>query len=183
MNPRTAAPHLYATVNLWFFCVAGVAFAADQVSKRLIESQLTNFSPAIPVVWHWLEILRTQNSGAAFSLLQSGGVLFGIVAVIVSGAILILAPVLPTHERLLRVSLGLILGGAVGNLIDRVRQGYVTDWIHFQIPEIGFDFPVWNVADGCVVIGVILMIILNIISDRRRKPPDIFDEHDKSPSV
>ena len=59
------------------------------------------------------------------------------------------------------------LGGAIGNLIDRVRQGHVTDFIHFQIPEISFDFPVFNVADSCIVVGVILLIGMNLL----RKEP------------
>ena len=81
---------------------------------------------------------------------------------IVSVLILYYGPRLPVKDWLSRVALGLQLGGAIGNLIDRFRIGVVTDFIHFQVPEINFDFPVFNVADSCIVVGVIILIVSSL---------------------
>jgi signal peptidase II len=70
-------------------------------------------------------------------------------------------------DRLSRIALGLQLGGALGNLLDRLRQGYVTDFIHFQIPEIGFDWPVFNIADSAIVVGVIALIVISLLRERK----------------
>lgn len=149
----------------------GVALAvlvADQVTKRVVEANLALYE-SIPVVGHYLSWTHTQNTGAAFSLLQGAGGLFVIIAVVVSAVIIYYAPRLPTWDWLSRVALGLQLGGALGNLIDRLRQGYVTDFIHFQIPEIGFDWPVFNIADSCIVVGVILLVALSVLREGKHK--------------
>jgi signal peptidase II len=61
------------------------------------------------------------------------------------------------------------LAGALGNLIDRLRQGFATDFIHLQIPQINFDWPVSNVADICIVTGVIVLIVNTLLQERREK--------------
>lgn len=151
------------------FGVAFAALVADQVTKRVVEANLALYE-SIPVVGHYLSWTHTQNTGAAFSLLQGAGGLFVLIAVVVSAVIVYYAPRLPTRDWLSRVALGLQLGGALGNLIDRLRQGYVTDFIHFKIPEIGFDWPVFNIADSCIVVGVVLLVALSVLREGRRKP-------------
>lgn len=142
--------------------VAAIGLLADIVTKRIVEANIPLYD-SIPVIPPFLSWTHIQNTGAAFSLFQNGGLFFIIVAVVVSCLIIFYAPRLPRQDWISRVALGMQLGGAVGNLIDRLRQGYVTDFVHFQIPQIGFDWPVFNVADSCVVVGVILLIAASFI--------------------
>ena len=121
---------------------------------------------------HWLTFTRTQNTGAAFSMFQNGGMLFVVIAAVVTAVIIYYAPRLPEQDWASRVALGLQMGGALGNVVDRLRQGYVTDFIHFQIPEINFDFAVFNVADSCIFIGVITLIALSYFRDGSGSAPE-----------
>ncbi|MGQ9814505.1 MAG: signal peptidase II [Candidatus Roseilinea sp.] len=150
------------------FIVALIALAADQTSKLLVQANipLGMTVPIAPLLTPYLTFTNVQNTGAAFSLFQNANWFFIIVATVVAALIVYYTPRLLPGDRLSRVALGLQLGGAVGNLIDRVRHGYVTDFIHFQIPEIGFDWPVSNIADICIVSGVILLIAWSVIQER-----------------
>ena len=140
----------------------------DQLSKRWVEANIPLGFTAIPVpaVSPYLTLTNTQNTGAAFSLFQNGGLFFIVVAIVVSALIIYYAPRLPAGDRISRVALGLQLAGALGNLIDRLRQGYVTDFIHLQIPQISFDWPVSNIADICIVSGVIILILSTLWRER-----------------
>ncbi len=141
--------------------IAAVAIGIDQVSKRLIEASMELYE-SIPLIGHWFGLTRTMNTGAAFSLFQNGGMIFIVIAAVVTGMILYYGPRLPEGDRASRIALGLQLGGALGNVIDRLRQGYVTDFLHLKIPEIGFDWPVSNFADVFIVSGVIVLIVLSL---------------------
>ncbi len=93
----------------------------------------------------------TVNSGAAFGILQARGLVFILVAVIVSVGIIISYRRVVVSPLLVRIGLGLVLGGAIGNLVDRMRLGYVVDFI-----DLGW-WPVFNLADSSIVIGVLLL--------------------------
>ncbi len=134
---------------------------ADQATKWIVEARMPLYD-SIPLIGHWFGFTHTKNYGAAFSLFQNGGMFFVVIAAIVSGLILYYAPRLPEHDWLSRVALGMQMGGALGNVIDRLRQGYVTDFLHFKVPEINFDFPVFNVADSCIFIGVVILILMSL---------------------
>ncbi|MGL4609305.1 MAG: signal peptidase II [Trueperaceae bacterium] len=109
-----------------------------------------------------------QNTGAAFGMFQNGTLALGILSAVVSFAILIyLIMQGSTMPVLQRYALASILAGAVGNMIDRFRLGYVIDFIHFNVP--GFSFPVFNVADSCVVIGAILLVGSSLFSPSKPK--------------
>jgi signal peptidase II len=138
---------------------------ADQATKWIVEDRIP-LNTSMPVIGHWFAFTHTQNFGAAFSMLQNGGFFFVIVAAIVSAVILYYAPKLPESDWISRVALGLQMGGALGNVVDRLRQGYVTDFLHFKIPEIGFDFAVFNLADSCIFVGVVILIATSLIRDR-----------------
>ena len=118
--------------------------------------------------WEWLEpyarIIHWDNSGAAFGMLQGYGGVFTILAILVSIGIIYYYPRLDPHDWPMRVILGMQLGGALGNLVDRlVRDGRVTDFI-----SIG-TFPVFNVADSCITVGTILLISLVWYRDIQEK--------------
>jgi len=141
--------------------LAAAAIAVDQVSKWLVEAGMELYE-SIPLIGHWFGLTRTMNTGAAFSLFPNGGMIFIVIAAVVTGMILYYGPRLPESDRASRVALGLQLGGALGNVIDRLRQGYVTDFLHLKIPEIGFDWPVSNFADVFIVSGVVMLIVLSL---------------------
>ena len=152
--------------------VAAVALAVDQLTKRLVEATIPLGFTIAPIqfISPYLTLTNVQNTGAAFSLFQNGRTFFIIVAIIVSALIIYYAPRLPSGDWVSRLALGLQLAGALGNLFDRLRQGFATDFIHLQIPQIGFDWPVSNVADICIVSGVILLIVTTLLQERREKP-------------
>jgi len=151
--------------------VAAIALAIDQLTKRWIEATIPLGFTVAPIqfISPYLTLTNVQNSGAAFSIFQNGRVFFIIVAFIVSILIIYYAPRLPAGDWVSRLALGLQLAGALGNLIDRLRQGFATDFIHLQIPQIGFDWPVSNIADICIVSGVIILIISTFMQERREK--------------
>ena len=109
-----------------------------------------------------------QNTGAAFGIFQDGTLPLGILSAIVSTAILIYLIVRGKRiPGLQRYAIAGILAGAIGNMIDRFRLGYVIDFIHFNIP--GFSFPVFNVAGSCVVIAAILLILSSLFTPNQPK--------------
>jgi signal peptidase II len=140
---------------------AGVLLVVlDQLSKHWIAQNLTLDGNPIPIFGHVLELLYVQNTGVAFSMLSGNAVLFLFIAVAIGVIGWMYWRMRENGSLLLKLSFGLILGGAVGNLIDRVTHGYVVDFIHFQIPPDIFNFAVFNVADSGISIGVVLLAFL-----------------------
>ena len=146
------------------FLVMSVVLLADYASKVVVENNLalnTTWAP-IPELAQFFRFTHVSNTGAAFGLFPSGSLLFAIVAIVVSIFIIIYNQVLPARHQLYRVALGLQLGGAIGNLLSRVRLGHVTDFLDFG------PWPVFNVADLCVVTGVIMLGFLMLMEERQR---------------
>ncbi len=133
-----------------FFLVAGFVLAFDQLTKAAVRDWL-----AIGESWPsdgWLvKITHVTNSGAAFGILEDAALFLTITAVIAIGAIVFYYLFLPLEHGLLRVAMGLLLGGAAGNLVDRVRFGHVTDFIDFP------RYPEFNVADSSIVIALFVI--------------------------
>lgn len=136
-----------------FYLVALAVFVLDQATKAWLRSALAlgDSVPVLPGVFH---ILHTRNTGAAFSLFQ------GATPLLVATAIIVIAGLVVAQRRageqlppLLGFALALPLGGAFGNLADRLRQGYVTDMFDFRL----INFPVFNVADSAITIGIVLL--------------------------
>ena len=150
---------------LWL-ALAGVLLALDLWTKHLASQNLELFRPV--VVTSWLNLTLAHNQGAAFSLLADAGGwqrwFFTGVALIVSGVLLVWLKRLPNSARLLPVAIVMVLAGALGNMIDRIRQGYVVDFIdvHYQ----GWHWPAFNVADMVIVTGVILLLLEGFIPRR-----------------
>ncbi len=128
---------------------AGTIVVLDQVTKRLAEYYLLQRPDgSISIVGELLRLTYVANRGAAFGILQNQGILFVIVGIAVIGAILVSYRYFPKMSLLLNIAIGLQLGGAIGNLMDRIRFGYVVDFIDVAI------WPVFNVADSAIVVGV-----------------------------
>ncbi len=145
--------------------IAGFIVLADQWTKYLVRTLIPLGESWTP--WLWLEpyarIVHWQNTGAAFGMLQGFGLVFTILAFVVAIVILYYFPRVARSEWLIRLAMAMQLGGAVGNLIDRLTQGTVTDFV-----SVG-TFAVFNIADACISIGTVLLILAVWLSERREK--------------
>jgi signal peptidase II len=148
------------------FLIVGFILIADQLTKSWVRSSLALGETWAPIasLADFVRIVNWYNTGVAFGMLQGRGYMFAILAVIVSGVILYYYPRIPSSDRLLRLALSLQMAGALGNLIDRLTQdGRVTDFIWIG------NFPVWNIADASITIGVGVLLLSVWIQDRRQK--------------
>jgi signal peptidase II len=168
-NPRWFGLSAGAANWLW---LSVIVIAADQWTKYLITDSYEEFEGFVllPV----LEIIRLHNEGAAFSMLSNAGGwqrwLFTALALVVSAVILIWLRRLPGEgKKLLAAGLSLVLGGALGNVIDRVVWGHVIDFIRVHYDPWSFDFPAFNVADSAITVGAILLILENLLDHARAK--------------
>ncbi|WP_298402931.1 signal peptidase II [uncultured Chloroflexus sp.] len=136
--------------------VAALAVALDQASKRWIVVTLgpETMTRFIPLIGDDVRLAYSHNTGIAFSLFQGKSDMLTIVAlVIITGAIYLYVTQLPNRRRLVQIAMGLILGGALGNVIDRIRLGYVVDFI-----QVGW-FPIFNLADSAITVGAVLLML------------------------
>jgi signal peptidase II len=149
-----------------FLLIAALLVALDQATKLWAQSTFPLGGEGLYVgLGFYLTYVR--NTGAAFGILQNGTLLLGILSAVVSVLIaLYLWRKAARMGAVQRAALTLILAGALGNMVDRFRLGYVIDFIHFQVP--GFSFPVFNVADSCVVIGAGLLLLSSFLEGRSR---------------
>lgn len=145
--------------------VAGLLLVLDQWSKIWVRANLEKYV-FYPIIGEWFGWQHVDNFGAAFGLFQRLGPLLLVFAPAVAIAILIYVRWVPTHKRLLLVLLGMQMAGALGNWIDRARQGFVTDFIRMGIPNV-YIWPNYNVADISIVLGVIGLAIYIIVEDVR----------------
>jgi signal peptidase II len=140
---------------------------ADQLTKALVVANLSLGEKA-RVLGDVVQIWHAQNRGAAFSLFQGGTAVFVVVSILSIGMVAYFHRTMRARSPWLHVVLGVILGGTLGNFIDRLRQGYVTDWLSVGIGDTRW--PTFNVADSSVVVGIgILVIYLFLTSPDRRE--------------
>ena len=135
-----------------------VVFVLDRITKILVESNLPQ-GASVDVVGPWLRISHVTNSGAAFGLLPERTTLLSILSVLAVGAIVFYYRRLAADSRLIAATLGMQLGGAFGNLVDRIGRGYVVDFVDVGIPN-GPRFWSFNVADSSIVVGIIAVTAL-----------------------
>lgn len=142
--------------------LAIVVVILDQFTKYIASTSLELYqSVTVMPMFNWT--LR-HNTGAAFSFLADAGGwqrwFFAVIAVLVSVVIVLWIKRLEQHEKWQAIALALILGGAIGNVTDRIWLGYVVDFIHVYYQQ--WDFPAFNIADSAITIGVIMIIIDSI---------------------
>lgn len=148
---------------LVFWLVVILTVTIDQATKAAVTVNLEH--QAMSLIPGVIDIVYVENTGAAFSIGQGAGLIFIIVAVaFLVGAMFVVwnKPDLPMG---LVVSIGLVAGGGMGNMVDRLMEGYVTDFIATRF----IDFPVFNVADMCVTVGVFATVIGYWVWDSRRE--------------
>jgi signal peptidase II len=151
-----------------FLTAMGTGLVLDQATKIWIDASLT-YADRIPVIEGFFYITHVRNPGAAFSLFADGPAEFRLTFFIVAtllaiGVILSFFKRLAPGDRLSALALGLILGGAVGNLIDRVTRGEVVDFLHFRLWG-GYSWPDFNLADSLIVVGVALLVLELLASE------------------
>lgn len=133
--------------------MAAMVIILDQFSKRIIEVALPLYEiwAPIPALEPVFRITHVPNTGTAFGLFPTGSLFFAAMAVVVALALIFYNYMLPAGHRVLRLALGMQLGGAIGNLLDRMRLGHVTDFLDFG------PWPVFNLADTAIVAGAVLL--------------------------
>lgn len=140
-----------------------VCIIIDQIIKVVITTNV-EFAHSINVVNNFFRITYLQNTGAAWSILSGNRILLIIVTIIALGIIYYVFLKNKKIKNYESILLGLLLGGIIGNLIDRVRFGYVIDYLDFNI--FSYHYPVFNFADICIVISIIILVIISLKEDK-----------------
>ena len=150
------------------FITIAIVLTADFLLKTWVVNTLPlgrSVQP-IPALAPYFQLTYSQNTGAAFGFLPQAGDLFMVIGPIVVIAMLYFFPHVPEDGVLTRFAIGLICGGALGNATDRLRFGFVVDFIHYQIPPLISN--VSNLADHAIVLGVILIFVESWLLDRHK---------------
>lgn len=149
-----------------YYLIAFFVIALDQVTKWMVVKQM-EIGESIEIIPNFLYITSHRNRGAAWGILQGQMWFFYIITVIVIIALVLYIRRLKREERMFGIALGLMLGGAIGNFIDRVWRKEVVDFINTYI--FTYDFPIFNVADSALVIGVGLIFVLTLFEGKTTK--------------
>jgi len=149
---------------LVFFVTAGLVVVVDQLAKAWL---VANVSPGdvVNVVGDYLRLVLHQNSGALFGLFRDNALLFGIVSLGVVG-LLVAYHARAGRSLYLSLALGLLLGGAIGNLLDRLRLGYVVDFVDIGIGDLRFF--TFNVADAAISTAIVMLVGAALIPSLQR---------------
>ena len=144
--------------------VAAVVFVLDRITKGFVVANVP-LHTSREMLGDWLRITHTQNSGSAFGLFQERTTILSILSIVAVGAILYYYRAIAARSPLLAATLGMQLGGASGNLVDRLGQGYVVDFVDAGVGSVRF----WafNVADSSIVVGIFLISGLLWLEERK----------------
>ncbi len=159
------------------FLVVVIIIGVDQWTKALVVEKLSppETGPIIHLIGQYLLLFYIRNNGVAFSLFANSAVLIGLIIIAIGVISYMYARMLNSGSLAIKLIFGLIVGGALGNIIDRVRHaGYVVDFIAFRIPQINFYFAIFNIADAAISVGVFLLFVTLLLSSFRhpRATPD-----------
>ncbi len=166
------APVLFQSkmVFIWLL-ISALIVVLDLWTKNIATQNLTLYRPV--ELTSWLNMTLAHNYGAAFSFLSDAGGwqrwLFTGLAVAVTGVLLVWLLRLAATEKLTAVALSLIIGGAIGNLVDRIKHGYVVDYIDVYYRD--WHWPAFNLADSAITCGVILLLLDGLILSSSKRPP------------
>jgi len=140
---------------LYVLIIPAVIIALDQLTKGLVRQNLALGESWMPLDWlaPYARVLHWYNTGIALGLFQGGGFIFILLPVVIVVGIIVYFSRVPDDDWTIRLALSMQLGGAIGNLIDRISLGHVTDFI-----SVG-SFPVFNLADSSITVGVVILLI------------------------
>ncbi len=158
-----------------FWKLAVATFLLDQFSKMLIVGTLPPMSPEMPgfdpgahavpveVIPGFFNLVHVGNFGAAWGMFSGWQIFLSLFAVAALVAIFVFRRQLEIERLPVQIAFGLLAGGVVGNLVDRVWHGYVIDFLDFRLPIIHYRWPAFNVADCGIVLGALLFLLLNAL--------------------
>jgi len=166
MAPLSGSLHPKPGSGRRLFATAVVVAVADQVVKKMITAAI-GLGRSVDLLGPFVRLTHTSNTGAAFGILRGRGPWFVVIAAAAALAIVAFRREIASMRAWEQVSFGLILGGAVGNLIDRLRLGAVVDFIDIGVGDLRW--PAFNVADSAITIGVVVLAI-NLLFRSRPSP-------------
>ena len=148
--------------------IATIVVGLDQWTKTLVRNAIPVGGSIAPIdfLGDFFQILHWKNTGAAFGIFQDANLILMVLSSLIVVALTWYYFSMKENNRLIRIGLSLAIGGALGNLIDRITQGYVTDFLSFG------RFPIFNVGDSAVTVGVGLMVLALLFESRQMKPSD-----------
>jgi signal peptidase II len=156
----------YLKSYLLLGAIAGFIILVDQITKLWVRQNLPLNGLWMPAGWEWLlpyaRFYFTENTGASFGMLKGFGSIFTVLALAVSAGIIYYFPRIPAEDWTLRIALSMQLAGALGNVIDRLLLGYVTDFI-----SVG-TFAIFNIADSSITVGVAVLLLGVWLQERKK---------------
>lgn len=148
-----------------YYIIAGLVIVLDQLTKWLVVNKMELFEQ-IPIIDNFFYLTSHRNTGAAWGILQDQMAFFYVVTVIVLSGVIYYLHTYAKGNRVLSVGLSLILGGAIGNFIDRLVHKEVVDFLDFIIFK--YDYPIFNIADSALVVGVILVLFVTFVDEKKK---------------
>lgn len=149
----------------WYYLIALIIIGMDQLSKWLVVKNMELYEQ-IPVIEDFFYITSHRNKGAAWGILQDQMIFFYFITALVVVGIVFYMQKYGKNNLLLSISLSFVLGGAIGNFIDRVLYQQVVDFLDFMI--FNYDYPIFNIADSALVVGVILVLISSFTEEKKK---------------
>ena len=154
--------------STWWFWISAVGvLAADLITKAIVKGSMPIGGAHIDVIGEFFRLRHIRNSGGLFGLFPGNAVYFAIVSIVAVVVILWVVYRSSTRDRLQQVALGLVFGGALGNFHDRIRYQEVVDFLDIGIGT--HRWPTFNMADSGVTVGVTVLVVWLMLSERRRE--------------
>ncbi|WP_077330145.1 signal peptidase II [Virgibacillus siamensis] len=150
---------------VWYYIVALIIIGIDQLTKWIVVKEMDLYEQ-ITIIEDFFYLTSHRNSGAAWGILQGKMIFFYIITIIVIIGVVYYMQKYARDSKLLALSLSLVLAGAIGNFIDRLFRKEVVDFLDFVI--VGYDYPIFNVADSSLVVGVILLLIATFMDEKKK---------------
>lgn len=151
---------------VWYYLLALLIIGIDQFSKWIIVKNM-EFGEQITIIENFFYITSHRNSGAAWGILEGKMGFFYVITIVVVIGLVYYMQKYARHSAFLAIPLSFILAGAIGNFIDRLFRKEVVDFLDFIL--FTYNYPIFNIADSSLVVGVILLLIATIINERKEK--------------
>lgn len=148
-----------------YYVIACIVIAIDQFTKWLVVNKMELYEQ-IPIIENFFYFTSHRNSGAAWGILEGQMIFFYVITVVVLIGVIYYMEKYARDNKILAIALSLILGGAIGNFIDRILHQEVVDFLDVMIFK--YDFPIFNIADSSLVIGVIFVFIVTLIDEKQK---------------
>lgn len=150
-------------INMIYIVI--IIFLIIDIISKLIVSRVCTLNNSVSVINNFFSITYTHNYGGAWSLFSDSTILITVISIIVIIGIIIYLSKKKINNKIESLGYAFLLGGAIGNLIDRIIYGYVIDFLDFNI--FGYNFPIFNIADMGIVIGIFLIIVIEIRGNKK----------------